>query len=110
MTYLTAVPTRSSRAHCASFYGQDREQATPLAVDGWDGPAHQAVTRLASAGEALCNHRRAPRQLPGIFRRAGLSEDIALDHAHAELADELEIIVGLDAFGAAVHAERFGEG
>ena len=39
----------------------------------------------------------------------GLAEDVALDHADAELADQLQVVVRLDALGAGVHAQRFGQ-
>ena len=37
------------------------------------------------------------------------AEDVALDLADAELADQVQVVVGLDAFGGGVHAERFGQ-
>ena len=42
----------------------------------------------------------------GVARTA---EDEALDHAHTELTDELQVVVSLDALRASVHAQRFGK-
>jgi hypothetical protein len=48
-------------------------------------PSASTVTLLASFARVL--------------RRARLAEDIALDLADAELADQLQVVVGLDALG-----------
>ena len=59
-------------------------------------PSASTVTLLASSRAASAS--------------AGPAEDIALDHADPELADQLQIVMGLDALGAGIHAERFGKG
>ena len=65
------------------------------------------MARLAAAGEAVRLDRDAVRKLARDFGRAGLSEDITLDHADAELADQLQVVVRFDALGAGIHAQRF---
>ena len=68
------------------------------------------MARLANAGEAFGRDGDAVGQLAGGFGRARTAEYETLHHAHAELADELEVVMGLNAFGAGIHAERLGEG
>ena len=69
------------------------------AVDRGDRAAHQALARLADAlkPSASTVTRLASSRAASAFGR--LAEDIALDLADAEFADQVEVVVGLDAFG-----------
>ena len=75
-------------------------------------------SRGASAGGGArgCRRSRPPRRSTllassrAVSAGLGLPEDVALDHADPELADQLKVVVGLDALGAGIHAERLGEG
>ncbi|HWJ37735.1 MAG TPA: hypothetical protein VNR86_03125 [Sphingomicrobium sp.] len=87
-----------------------KPQLDRLSTDRRNRAAHETVPWLADAGEARRLHDRAVGDMARGFGGLGLSEDIALDHAHSELPDELKVIVGFDAFRARIHAERFGKG
>ena len=80
-----------------------------VAADDRHRAAHQPVARFAGAGEAVGLDGRVVGDLARGLGRARLAEDIALDHADAELADQLQIVVGLDALRAGIHVERLGE-
>ena len=81
-----------------------------VAVEDRQGAPHQAVTRLANASEAGGLDRRGVGDLTRGLGRARLAEDVTLDHADAELADQLQVVVGFDAFRARVHVQRLREG
>ena len=80
-----------------------------FAVDLGDRAAHQALARLADALVAVGFDGDAVGQLARFLGRHRAAEDVALDLADAELADQVEIVVRLDALGGGVHAQAFGQ-
>ncbi len=80
-----------------------------VAVDGGDRAAHQALSRLAHAGETI----GFDRLLQGEFaRRRAIGrtpEDVALNLADPKFADQLKIVMGFDALGRGIHAQAVGE-
>ena len=77
-------------------------QAIARRISRWRGSRMQAKPS-ASTVDAVGKLRARSRPV------ARLPEDVALDHADAELADQLKVVVGLDALGAGIHAQRLGE-
>src|SRR5438045_7561982 len=67
------------------------------------------MARFADAGESVGFHSDAVGELARGFGGARTTENISLDHADAKIPDQLEVVVRLDAFGAGIHPERFGE-
>ena len=113
MSIASSVPGATGRSHSTSAPIDEMLRSFTSTVSPSievDRAAHQAVARLAGAGEAVGLDRHAVGELARDFGSARLPEDIALDHADAELADQLQVVVSLDALGAGVHAERLGEG
>ena len=79
------------------------------AVDGRDRPAHQPLARLANTLIAFGLDTATVGNRPGLFRRHGLAEDIALYLAHSQVTDQVKVVVGLDALRRGVHVQTFGE-
>src|SRR5690242_20253548 len=65
---------------------------------------------LAHALEAVSRDRCLIGKLARFRGRDRLSEDVALDHADPKIADEVQVIMSLDALGAGIHTQRLGEG
>ena len=80
-----------------------------LAVDRRDRAPHQPLARFAGRLKAV----GGDAGLGGEFERVGgghrLAEDIALDLADPEFADEAQIVVGLDPLRRGIHVETLGE-
>ena len=97
-------PARPSPTCCAGGFRSAAPSIAAIArrIRRWRGsrtqlkPSASTVTALAMA-----------RATSAVGR---LAEDIALDLADPEFADQLQIVVGLDALGGGVHAEAVGEG
>src|SRR6476659_3665418 len=67
------------------------------------------MSRFADAGEAIGLDSDAVGEFASGFGRAGTTENVPLDHADAQISDQLEVIMRLDTFGARIHSERLGE-
>src|SRR3954462_14511763 len=64
---------------------------------------------LADALESICLDPDVVREFARNRRIARPTEDVALDHADPELADQLQVVMSLDALGASVHPECLGQ-
>ena len=113
MSMVSACPARPGWSHSTSAPIAEMLRSRisrAFAVDRGDRAAHQALARLADALEAVGLDGGAVGQLA---RRLGVGSGgrrCSPGLADAELADQLEIVVGLDALGGGVHAQAFGEG
>ena len=64
-----------------------------------------AMARFADALKAFGFDATAVGHLPRFFERHRLAEDIALDLADAEFADQVKIVMRLDALGRRIHSK-----
>src|SRR5690349_8669026 len=68
------------------------------------------MPRLTDALEAIGLDGDAIGEFARDLGWARLPEDVALNHADAEVANQLEVVVRLNTLGAGIHAQSLGEG
>ena len=108
----TSGPARPASSHSTSAPIAEmlrRRISVVTPFDCRDGAPHQTMARFADALIAFGFDARTVGQLTRFFGLHRLAEDIALDLADAEFADQVEIVVGLDAFGGRVHVQALGQ-